>query len=48
VQPVPKDKLARIPSRGKKAEPAARLAVVPLPAVDSNGLSPAPAVPAQP
>ena len=45
VQPVPKEKLAKIPPKAKKGDP--KLAVVPGPAVN-NALLPASAAPAQP
>jgi hypothetical protein len=48
VRPVPKEKLARIPARGKKSEPAAKLAVVPPTPAEGNGLLPAPAASSQP
>ena len=47
VQPVAKEKLARIPPKGKKGEAPPKPAVVPGPA-ESNALLPAPIPPAQP
>ena len=47
VQPVAKEKLAKIPPKGKKGEPTPKPVVVPGPAED-NALLPPPVPPAQP